>query len=268
MRRQRGWSRGFTAAVAVSVLLHAVMFGLVLNRLMSSPSGGGGHLLDAIEIEVVDAQALESTSPNVAQAGGTVATSDTAGAAPAATPMPAAAATKPAPAQAAADPVPVEQRDADLVAGSDRPTLKIETPPVVTTDATRVVEPFETAAPTTSAAAVMADAGGSTVSAPIASLPSPAAAAASPGEVARFNAAVRKALANNRPKPGWPSGRVLLAFSVSDTGHVENAELVEASANARLNRLTLAWINTIAMPEPPRGLPLADRRYSIPLTVK
>lgn len=268
MRRQRGWSRGFTAAVAVSVLLHVAVFGLVLNRLMTSPTGGGGYLLDAIEIEVVDAQALESTSPNIAQAGGTIATSDTAGAAAATTPAPAAAAAEATAAQAVADPVPPEQRDADLVAGSDRPPLKIELPTVVTTEAPRIVEPVETSAPTTSAAAVTADAGGTTVSAPIASLPSPAAAAASPGEIARFNAAVRKALSNNRPKPGWPAGRVLLAFSVSDAGHVENAELVEASANARLNRLTLAWISAIAMPEPPRGLPLADRRYSIPVTVK
>lgn len=244
------------------------MFGLVLDRLMTPPTGGGGTLLDAIEIEVVDAQALESTTPTAAPAGGAVATSDASGATQAVTPIPAStAAAEPSPALATAIDVPTQQRDADLVAGNDRRILPIETPAAAPTDAPRIVEAPKPLALATAAAAP-SEPGGSTTSAPVTSAPSPAAAAASPGDIARFNAAVRKALAANRPKPGWPAGRVLLAFSVSDVGHVENAELVEASPNARLNRLTLAWISTIAMPEPPRGLALADRRYSVPVTVK
>ena len=264
-RRSRGWSRGFVVAATVSALAHFVLFGLALHYLKSQPAGGGGQLLDAIEIEVVDAQALESTLPAIAHAGGGAALSDATGStsATASTSLAAAAAPPPPPSDAVE--LPPEPRDADLVAGASQPRRTTDTQPTVAIDAPPTSPQFESASPSPTAAS---DAGGSTTSAPAASAPSPAAAAASPGEVARFNAAVRKALAANRPKRGWPSGRVLIAFSVSDAGHVENAELVESSANTRLNQLTLAWITAIAMPEPPRGLALADRRYAIPVTVK
>ncbi len=263
------------AAIAVSTLLHVALFGLVLNHFMGAPSGGGGQMLDAIEIEVIGGDALESATATAGKAAGTAATSDVAGStaamsSQAQTSAPAMAA------QAAAAPQPMDARDADLPAPSPLvvpplilPPLEVQPPEVPVATEVRI----EIAVPTpsidaSSAASPAADAGGSTAAASVPAAPTAASAAASPGEVVRFNTAVRKALSSQRPKRGWPSGRVLLAFSVSDAGRVENAELVQASADTRLNRLTLEWIAAVAMPTPPSGLPLADRRYSIPLTVK
>ena len=252
-------------AALVSAAAHLVLFGFALTWWMSD-FGGGGQMLDAIEIEVVDAQALESTTRRGA-GGGAAATADTEGGSRTIETSSSAAVPAAAPNSAPTTPIAEDTRAdiatavkqgtsptrAQTAASPDRPDVAVETPP--TPDM-----PHPPASST--------DAGGTAVTAQQVATPAPATAGASPGEVARFKAEVRKTLVRNRPKPGWPAGRLVLAFSVSDTGHVEDVALIEASANARLNQLSVAWIKAIAMPSPPTGLSADDRRYSIPVTIR
>ena len=270
--RKRGASRGWVAALVFSTVLHLAVLGAVVRYVTGQQSGGGGQLLDAIEVEIIGGDALESTSANVGKAAGAAATSVDAGSRETVAVPPTVSVAKPAP-QAASDLQPADATDADMIA---RARATLEPPTKIAPAHEAIVAAPEPVADTSvkpeaqaSAAAVTAaDVGGQTVTAEPATVASAAAAAASPGDIVRFNAAVRKALSSQRPKRGWPSGRVLIAFSVSEVGRVENAELVEASADSRLNKLTLAWITAVAMPTPPVGLAAVDRRYSLPLTVK
>lgn len=245
--------------VAVSAAVHAVLFAVVLDQL-ARDRGGGGQLLDAIEIEVVDAVARESVAPRD-ETGGGVATEAAAGGLPQQAHQVATAHAEPS--RSAADVATSDAAaDADLTAapkvqpdGKQEPNTPL--PPT---------ERSDTATASTSAVAA-AEAGTASTTVAPAAQPGSAASGASPGTVARFNAEVRKALGRNRPR-GWPAGHLLLAFSVSEAGRVENAELTKESANGRLNRLALEWIATVDMPVPPQGLPPAERRYSIPITVR
>ncbi len=241
-------------ALAVSAALHLALFALLLGYL-ASERGGGGHLLDAIEIEVVDAPARESVTPRDNTGGGVAAEAE-AGGAPQQTQ--ATAGSQTISTKSAAD-APNSDAVADLAAGRGTET---DTRDVSNAPASPTMR-----ADAGAGAATPMEAGAASTTVAPAAQPGSAASSASPGAVARFNAEVRRALGRNRPR-GWPQGHLLLAFSVSDTGRVENAALTQASANDRLNRLTLDWIATVDMPVPPQGLPASERRYTIPITVR
>lgn len=265
--RQR--RRGIVIAAIVSAALHLVVFGAILGNWLSAPKGGGGQLLDAIEIEVIDTDSRESTAAAIAHAGGRQAmpgptsvdapTDNTAAAA--------ASAAKPPPANVdAADRTPKEVVGETAATTQSTPTLRDaqSEPPHITIE-------VETK-PSFAASAAAAPSGASAV-AISESVVAASAATAAPGVADRYRLAVRKALSRRPPRPNLPAGTAvagiaLIAFSVTATGTVENAELLESTRNPRLNQILLGWIAASNLPAPPPGLTAAERRFSIPYTVR
>lgn len=268
-QQQRGSRVGIVIAVAVSVVLHGVLFGMVLVQWAASLKGGDGQQLDAIEIEVVDADALESPSKTREQGGGNRSTSaetigsgqtDVAVASAASTPS------QPPTPQNASTP------EADAAVGEQTAGKPLDTAPVKN-DAAVVLPVTPDAAPAATANPAASTPAGSTATAAAINSSVPAAAGASPGQIDRYRLDVRRALSRHPPRPSLPagsaaSGTALIAFSISDTGAVEDAALLQATRSARLNQLLLAWIKTTAMPTPPPGLSRDERRFSIPFTVR
>lgn len=257
--KPRTWTRGWNGAMVVSAVLHGLLLAAAL-LVWTHPFGGGGTRLDAIEIEVVDTGVLESASKSGQQGGGDETPTETTGRAGRETSAATTVATAAAPTEpplATAVP-PLDSTTPDMAAAA-KPALAPPAPPE---------SPPTPAPPITTAGAPPTEVGGAVAVAVAAMTPQAAAAAASPGDVLRFQADVAKALRKKVQTGKWPRGRVLLAFSVSVTGKVENATLMEPSADARLNQIVLAWIAAIPMPVPPAGLTAAQRRYSIPLQIK
>ncbi len=246
----RAASGAWRTALLVSVGLHAVLLGWAVLHFSGQSVGARSVQLEGIEIEIISAAALESLMRAAVtdSGGGTAATTDVAGQAG---PAPAEAAP-----QAAAPDVPqaitvITTPDADAHVAAVAPE-----------------QPQQTTAPATTAPATMAtEAGGATTEATVPSPQQAAAAGAAPGEVARYAADVRRVLSRTRPKSGWPAGSVRVAFTVSDTGAVAHAEIVEPSRSALLDQRALAWVGATRFPVPPVGLSDSERTYAIPLTV-
>ena len=268
LSRRRGWNSGLLIAVAVSVLLHGGLFGLVLNRWATTLKGGGGQLLDAIEIEVIDADALESAAKVREIGGGSQST--TAAAIGSGQTIAASAAAASAASQSATPPpagiaAPVDE--ASEIAAGERAD-----PPRVAATATSRVALEAAAATEAPAVAVAVEQGAASATAVVPSA-MPASAGAAPGVADRYRLDVRKALSRNPPRPSLPAGTAVtgtavIAFSVSEIGKVEDAVLQEATRSARLNQVLLAWITGASMPVPPRGLSADQRRFSIPYSVR
>lgn len=267
LSHKRGWNSGLLIAVAVSVLLHGGLFGLVLNRWATTLKGGDGILLDAIEIEVVDADALESAA-KVREIGGSQSTMATVIGSGQTTAF-SAAATSAASQSANAQPAGLAAQVDD--ASESTAGERADVPRVASAAAPSVA--IEAAATTGSAAVTDAAAPGAAATTVVVRSEMSASAGAAPGVADRYRLDVRKALSRNPPRPSLPAGTAVagtavIAFSVSEIGTVQDAVLQEASRSARLNQVLLAWITGASMPVPPRGLSADQRRFSIPYTVR
>jgi len=255
-------------AVTLSVLAHVAMLTAAVLHFSSVQSGGEGHRLEGIEVHTISSEAFDSYVRSLnANGGSTGPTADTDGVArpESALSQSNAVAHKAAPTAPAEILTSTETGDTVQTA----PPLPIKLAEGAATDRSPIGNPPEAVQPVSAdpQPAVQPSGGATTLSSATA-VPQPAAASASPGEVARYAADVRKALSRSRPRTAWPSGRLLVAFSVTTQGHVIDAELLEPSGSARLDKLTLGWITTAQLPVPPANLTPGDRRYSIPLTFR
>ena len=253
------------AAIAASLLAHGALIAFAVMH-FSSPPGGKGTRLEGIEVTTISAEAFESHVRSLSTGGGSdrpvsAAEGDAAADKSAATTSPPASAAEAKPSLSLLTSKDLEAATAVAAAPEAKPveTQLEESPRPAATAA-------DAAPPETSQHQALS--GGALTQAPASSTAQAAATSASPGEVARFAADVRNALSKSRPRQGWPSGKLLVAFTVTELGQVADAELLRASGNTRLDTLTLGWIRSAHMPIPPAGMTPADRRYSIPLTIR
>ena len=270
--------RRFASAAALSLALHAAIVALAVAHWGPTLRGGGGQQLGAMIIEIVDATAVDSVV-TAAEAGttGAGALAQIEGQSPT-LPTPAANAAAQPVAKSAADGLPPVEGPAPDAMATSKPD---HAPQERTTEdaVTETVrgEPARGAAPPNMTAPPVI-AGGSTSVAMAETSAQPSAAAASPGDIERYRNDVRQALGRQPPRRGLAHGAlkqsrgrtatVVIGFGVSDQGDVENAQLLEPSLNPELNALLLTWINAAALPPPPVGLSAADRRFSLPLTIR
>jgi outer membrane biosynthesis protein TonB len=245
------------AALVGSLIAHVALGAWAIARFVE-PRGGRGVQLEAIEIEIVTAAALESLQSAANLANGSAgAIAEQPG--QAAEREPVAPRTQTAKA-AQPEILVISTREAELSVVVPEPTKQIDEKPQQAHDDTKpATSPLE---------AVPSEAGGAVAQSPEASnVPRAAAVGASPGDIARFRSDVRKALSRHPPRqgPGGPPVSAIVAFRVSELGRVENAELLLPSRNARTDKLLLTWITGAPMPVPPVGMKPDDRFYCIPV---
>ncbi len=60
---------------------------------------------------------------------------------------------------------------------------------------------------------------------------------------------------------GGLTGRVLVAFSISDTGALTAVRIAQSSGEDRLDRQALQIVSRASLPAPPSGLSVTQRSY-------
>jgi protein TonB len=94
------------------------------------------------------------------------------------------------------------------------------------------------------------------------------AASASPGEIERYAAQVRRLLARNKPKGRGRRGAVVITFAISRSGKISFAHISTTSGNPALDRAALSAIEQTTFPEPPAGMTDSQLIYQVPFLFK
>jgi TonB family protein len=244
----RGGRRVWVAALAIAFTAHAAVLYAVVREAEASLAGGGGQVVDAISVTMVNSNVLESRDPERTQ------------------PAPAAAAasvenTDGAPESTAAA-ATTEQREA-MKEQPEEPKQRPVDEPVREADAvlevpreTRQQQKQESAAPAAGGAASRSDAASDAkTSAP---------AAASPGAVREYARYVVQALAKEKPKGTGVVGTTLVRFVIAGDGGLASAEVLKSSGTPKLDELALGVVHHVKFPRPPAGMTPLQLTFDIP----
>ena len=253
---------GFVLALG----LHSAFIGALL--FVAKPNSlGGGTVLDAIEVAVVDGRALEALFRPPTDA---VATPPSA---PIARDQ---GSPEPEPEQAAApdraDVRPLPREEPAVISTPDESVVALIPPPA---EPQREPEPERepepplpevSAAPSQAADAhdAQAEGGVATSGWETATIPSTAAAAAPPGAVRDYARLVMRELARNRPRPQGLTGTTHVRFTVAQNGSIESARVLTSSGHAILDNAALAAVRSTRLPAPPASLSRRDTTFDLP----
>lgn len=259
-----------------SVVIHLSLLTPLVLIVSDEGIGGGGVKLDAISVELVVSDTLESLRP-------TAATSASAGA------PNLEAATSPGSGDAVA-------AVAAAASGDAAETPKLYDPPFEMAAVSREV-PLERVVPDEPAEIVVrevprrpekAEEIDATVNPSAAQqsvpplAPPPAAtslstsgndanegkAAASPGQIARYATEVRTVLGRARPKSANEKGKLIATFEIGSDGRVTYCNITKSSGSDALDRVTAQSIRALPFPPPPHLMTAAQRTFSVPFQFK
>ena len=263
-------------AYLVSVALHAAVL-IWLVGVASSGVGGGGEMLEGISVELIRSAAIDSESP-VELPATSPPPSPATGGEMSDVEREAVSETRAAPQEEQVK--PPEPDAADLAMQKPSPdgtmAMQIEPPPVTHHDRTKEPPPIhrESKQPAEQksgkdnhdreASAESRRAASATRSS-TASVAAPAAAGASPGELARYALQVRKVLARHQPKHVDRRGRVMIGFGINSSGAVRYVDVVQSSGHAKLDQSAVAAIRSAKFPPPPAGMTPKQLSYTIPI---
>lgn len=255
----------------VSVLSHAALLCAVVLSLSNSEPGGGGVVLDAISVEIVMSDTLESFRPTVATASSASSISpevvtipsvpDGSENLPPTTPSvsnEAHAVTE----EKASPTEPAKTHPLDGLT-SERAELAVSEP----SRRAEPVEPVEASIPPTVAQPVNAPAAAAAPSAALSKSGSNASegkAAASPGQIAKYALDVRAVLGRARPKGTRDRGKLIATFEIGPDGRVVTCIVTKGSGSEELDRATTQAIRALKFPEPPAHMTTAQRTFSVP----
>jgi protein TonB len=239
------------AAFLVALAAHlAVLYALTLGA-PSPMAGGQGRLLDAVDVGMVDATALEAR-PEV-RAPPAPATPDAAVEAKEGT-----VESKPAPEQPEQK---EEKREPEKPRDEPVPSQPLDAPSVLKPPEKREEQEKER-----KKASTAADAGGAAARGDAAQKERQTApAAASPGAVREYDGYVQAALIRARPKRGFGRGTVRVKFQLSPEGAVASVEVSRSSGNKRLDDEAVATVRRARFPRPPPGTSDIQRFYEFPI---
>ena len=92
---------------------------------------------------------------------------------------------------------------------------------------------------------------------------------ASRGSVLNYGAVVRTRIARNKPSGADGGGRVMVAFTLSPSGALVSARIVQSSGKPSLDRIALAAVRQSSpFPPPPQGVSASQLSFSIPFTFR
>lgn len=235
-----------------SMALHGAAAGALIARpeLLGTVSQGASPASTGIVVTAVIDAVMDEPRPD-ANAGG----------AAAAAPLPVAAATaaaSPPPAPSVAAPAPeVTAPDPDVPAtvasqtALMAPTTETKKPEVQAEPASAQLPPVAA----TSSAAV----------ASVVNSTAPASVSASHGDMIKYANKVRSRLAAHRPAGVDQRGKVIVTFTVSGSGAIDQLEVQSTSGFPRLDRMALASVRSAApFPTPPSAATLQQRTFAIP----
>jgi len=229
--------------VAAIVIHCSAALAFWLGVLDSKPEGGGGQYLESISVDLVPSQVLESRRPSRPDehGGGSVAELANANGDREQT------AEKPIEQETEKSAVKAEEvqkQSADSVPLAPKP---VELPKAKET----------------------AQAKGATVSALVnSSAASAAGAAASPGEISRYAAKVREALARNRPHGLTHKGTTTIAFAIDKSGKLVFARITDSSGELSVDDAVLAAVRRTVFPLPPQDMAARQLSYVVPFRFK
>jgi protein TonB len=236
--RKSGW-----AGAAVSFAVHAsALASLWIGLWTIEPNGGGGQHLEAISVSFVPSQVLEAPERKApALTGGSI--------------------NNPAPAEGT--PEPPKQIAQPQSPEVEQQSTQVEPPPPKQDDDALRIE----RKPQKQEIAAQA-AGGATARTLTEFANTAAAAGASPGEVSRYAAAVRTALARSRPNGLRQKGVLTITFGIGENGEVRFARLSESSGHASLDDATIAAVRHTIFPRPPTTMTADQLTYVVPFRFK
>ncbi len=255
----------------VSLAIHATIIGFLMWHARTVTLGGGGLELEAVNVEIVPASALESVTARpsadaagagqpTARAPGLEATVEQAAASAPPPPKPQEKAN-----EALLTPDPQPTPDAEFAAADVvKPELKLEPK----------IEPHQQHEPSVTPEAALARAqparepGGTASRADRDSVDQAGSARASPGQLARYAVEVRMALGKTRPRHSGGRGRVQIAFALDDSGKIRFAQIARPSGSDRLDHASLAAIRSTSFPRPPAGMTDGQRTFLVPFEFK
>lgn len=85
---------------------------------------------------------------------------------------------------------------------------------------------------------------------------------------ARWNSAVRAAIARRAGRARGMKGTVQVQFVVNRSGSIVSARVAGSSGNGRLDSAALGMVRSARVPAPPPGLPGASHSFMIPLSFR
>lgn len=260
-------------AAALALVAHAAVIGALLMAPIDPVNGGGGQLLDAISVEIVASDVMESRAAtpeerHAAPAREAVAAEDGQAADDKAAAQPgrsrAKASTAP---QSAALPVLTAPQSAT----EDTVTLAAARP-----DDTNKAEPDERRPQHTGPVSIDAETksggaasqasttGGAQAQAATVSASMSGRAAASPGALQKYANLIRVALTKARPTGRGRQGTVAITFAIGPSGALRFAKVTGASGLAAIDDAALSAVRRVRFPAPPEGMTDEQRTYTVP----
>lgn len=231
-------------AAAAGAAHFGILLALWFNLWAVEPAGGGGQYLDAISVELVPSQVLESQVPQQAATQNGGSTADI------------------APAKAEDKPKPKAPTDETKPRSDQEPPPQQEPQPQVEqSDTPPQPEPPKPPPKQTETAKVPS---GATSRAAVESAGAAAAASASAGAVSRYAVRVRVALAQNKPRELRRQGTVTITFALDAIGKLRFARVTASSGHGPLDEAVLAAVRNTAFPAPPADMTAQQLTYIVP----
>lgn len=256
------------ASLAVAAAAHTAILVALCQTPANNAVGGGGELLDAISVEVVSSDVLESRAnlPAPTASAAAVAASTGAGtqpheAVPQQEPEPIASSPEPtvvAEAEDALAPAPTAKTSTEEIREAVETPREPESPP----------EPKKQPAAEAATASQSGDTGPSQAGAEargtVAQNGQSGAASASPGEVHEYARKVVAALAEAKPTSAGRRGTVHISFTINLSGALDQARIARSSGARQLDEAALEAIQRAQFPVPPEGMTTTQLTYEVP----
>lgn len=258
------------ASLAVAAAAHTAVLVALCQTPANNAVGGGGELLDAISVEVVSSDVLESranlpapTASAAAVAASTGAAADTQPqeAAPQPEPEPIASSPEPtvvAEAEDALTPAPAAKASTEEIREAVEKPREPESPP----------EPKKQPAAEAATASQSGDTGpsqaGAEAGGTVAQNGQSGAASASPGKVHEYARKVVAALAEAKPTSAGRRGTVHISFTINLSGALDQARIARSSGARQLDEAALEAIQRAQFPVPPEGMTTTQLTYEVP----
>jgi|SRR5581483_1594306 len=240
----------WVAAWGLAAGAHGALLYALTREPADAMAGGGGQLVDAISVTMVNSSVLESREPDKPQ------------------PSPPAAAAQPdandGTPDSASAPSAEKQRESAKEQQVEQETRKRSDEPISTADAILEAPRQEQHRKMQESAAPVGGAAARSDASIEKTVRTTAPAAASAGAVREYARYVALALSKNKPKGLGGHGTVRVRFVIATTGDVASVEVAKSSGNNALDDSAIESVRRTKFPLPPAGMTVSQLTYEVP----